>query len=37
MRRKQLLLSTLTVGTLYFVGLGGCVNELLFAVAPLIN
>jgi len=37
MRKKQLWLGTLAVGTLYFLGFGGCVNELLFSVAPLIN
>ena len=36
MKRRLLLYSTATISTLFFINLGGCVNELLFIVAPLL-
>ncbi len=37
MRRKLLLTSTITISSLFALGLGGCVNDLLFVVAPLLT
>jgi len=37
MRRKPLLASTITISSLFALGLSGCVNDLLFFVAPLLT
>lgn len=36
MKRKFLLLSTITVGMTFFLGLGSCIQQILFGVAPLL-
>lgn len=37
MKRKFRLASAASVGMLYVLGLGGCINDLLFRIAPLIT
>lgn len=34
MKRKMLLWGAVTVGTVYAFGVGGCIQDLLFGVAP---
>jgi len=37
MKRKSLLLASLTVGTLFAFGFGGCIQDVLFLVAPFLT
>lgn len=34
--RKLILLATATVGSVWFLGVGGCIQGLLFGIAPLL-
>jgi hypothetical protein len=36
MKRKFLLLGAAFLGLLYLLGLGSCIQEILFGVAPLL-
>lgn len=36
MKQKYLALCSMAVGTMFILGVGGCIQNILFGVAPLL-